>query len=151
MTRVVSSTGIATILNFGSTYAKQLGYSKITVGYVMMCLFILSMLAKPLVGAVVDKFHVKKYLFLVFICTTGVSAYFFMFVPRLPLETSVRLHCDADSTTVRLSSSYSGGGGGGKKMPYCDQKLLEGNDGERLVNCKVFRRRFFKKRFIFVH
>jgi len=125
--------GIATILSYGSTYAKQLGYSKITVGYMMMCLFIMSMLVKPIVGAIVDKFPVKKYIFLTFICTTGVSAFFLMFVPRLSLETSVELDCDASVATVKVYHSIDG-----KKLSRCDKKRLMGENGEMLVNCKVF-------------
>jgi len=123
--------GIATILSFGSTYAKQLGYSKITVGYIMMSLFVISMLTKPVVGAIVDNFRVKKYMFLVFIFTTGISAFFLMFVSRLSLETSVELDCDVNITTVKIYFDHT------NKLSDCDQKILMGNNGERLVNCKV--------------
>lgn len=123
--------GLAAILSFGSTYAKQLGYSKITVGYIMMCLFILSMLTKPMIGAIVDKFHVKKYIFLVFICLTGISAFFLMRVPKLPLEYSMELHCNT-STTVKIYSENS------KKLSYCDQLRLMEESDEKLIKCKVF-------------
>ncbi|XP_008183665.1 major facilitator superfamily domain-containing protein 6-A isoform X1 [Acyrthosiphon pisum] len=123
---------IATILSFGSTYAKQLGYSKITVGYIMMSLFVISMLTKPAVGAIVDKFRVKKYMFLVFIFTTGVSAFFLMFVSRLSLETSVELDCNVNITTVKIYFDHT------NKLSDCDQKILMGNNGERLVNCKLY-------------
>lgn len=124
--------GIATILSYGSTYAKQLGYSKITVGYIMMCLFILSMLVKPVVGAVVDKFPAKKYIFLIFIFLTGVSAFFLMFVPRLSLETATELDCGPTSAVIKIYS------GENKKLSHCDKIRLMGENGERLVSCKVF-------------
>lgn len=119
-----------TINSFGSTYAKQLGYSKITVGYIMSCLCIVSMLTKPVVGAIVDKFRVKKYIFLVFIFSTGVSAFFFMSVPKLSIETSVGLYCDATTTVVRIRSDNS------KQLSNCDKKRLLENKSERLV-CQV--------------
>ncbi|XP_060834255.1 major facilitator superfamily domain-containing protein 6-A-like isoform X1 [Rhopalosiphum padi] len=122
---------IATILSFGSTYAKQLGYSKITVGYIMMSLFIISMLTKPVVGAIVDKFRVKKYMFIVFIFLTGISAFFLMFVSRLSLETSIELECDKNITNVKIYFDHT------NKLSDCDQKILMGNNGERLVNCKL--------------
>lgn len=124
--------GIATILSYGSTYAKQLGYSKITVGYMMMCLFILSMLVKPAVGAVVDKFPVKKYIFLIFIFLTGISAFFLMFVPRLSLKTLAELDCSSTSAIIKIYSHEN------KKLSRCDKIRLMGENGERLVNCKVF-------------
>lgn len=124
--------GIATILSYGSTYAKQLGYSKITVGYIMMCLFILSMLVKPVVGAIVDKFPVKKYIFLIFIFLTGISAFFLMFVPRLSLETFTELDCNTTTATIKIYSD------GTKTLSRCDKIRLMGENGERLVNCKVF-------------
>lgn len=122
--------GIATVLSFGSTYAKQLGYSKITVGYIMMCLFILSMLTKPIVGAVVDKFHIKKRIFLAFIFFTGMSAFLLMFVPELPLEYSTELDCNA-TTTVKIFTENT------KRLSYCDQIRLTRNNDEGMIKCQV--------------
>lgn len=132
--RYVFIPGIATILSYGSTYAKQLGYSKVTVGYIMMCLFILSMLVKLFVGAIVDKFPIKKYIFLTLIFTTGVSAFFLMYVPRLSLETSTELDCDASEATLKIYHSYDS-----KMLSRCDKKKLMQENSEMLVNCKVFR------------
>lgn len=122
--------GIATVLSFGSTYAKQLGYSKITVGYIMMCLFILSMLTKPIVGAIVDKFHIKKRIFLAFIFFTGTSAFLLMFVPELPLEYSTELDCNA-TTTVKIFTEDT------KRLSYCDQERLMRKNDEAMIKCQV--------------
>lgn len=122
--------GIVTINSFGSTYAKQLGYSKITVGYIMSCLCVLSMLTKPIVGAIVDKFRVKKHMLLFFIFSTGISAFFFMSVPRLSIETSVQLYCDATTMVVQIHSDKN------KQLSNCDKNRLMGYSGEKLV-CQV--------------
>lgn len=124
--------GLSPILNFGTTYTKQLGYSKLNIGYLMTCVGVLSMLTKPIVGAIVDKFRIKKHMFLVFIFLTGISAFFLMFVPSLSLEVSAELNCDTTATTLRIFSNDK------KKLSACDQERLVGNDNEKLDDCKVF-------------
>lgn len=119
--------GSATIINFGATYAKQLGYSQVTVAYIMMFLFILSMLTKPVVGAIVDKFHIKKYIFLVFIFTTGMSAFFLMFVPSLFIESSSELKCN--TTTMAIKVYFNG-----KKLS---------NNYDQTIDCKVYLTKIF--------
>lgn len=98
----------------------------------MMSLFIISMLTKPVVGAVVDKFRVKKYMFMVFIFSTGISAFFLMYVSRLSVETSIELNCGMNVTNVKIYFDHT------NKLSDCDQKILMGNNGESLVSCKVF-------------
>lgn len=126
-----SFSGTATVLNFGSTYAKSLGYSKITVGYIMMCLCILSMLTKPAIGAIVDKFHIKRYIFLVFILLTGISAFFLMRVPKLPLEYATEINCNT-TTIIKVHSEDS------RKLSHCDQKRLMSENDKGLISCEVF-------------
>lgn len=53
------------------TLAKQLGFSSVIVGYIYTVLPIIGMLAKPIFGAIADRFHRQKKLFLFF----QVSAY----------------------------------------------------------------------------
>lgn len=124
--------GIVLILGYGSTYAKQLGYSKITVAYITTCLFFVSMLTKPIIGALVDKLRIKKYIFVGFIFLTGTSAFFLMFVPKLTIETGSELYCGTSKTTIKIYSNDS------NKLSICDQERLTDDHGDRLVNCKVF-------------
>lgn len=96
----------------------------------MVCLFILSMLTKPAVGAIVDKFHVKRHMFLVFIFFTGASAFLLMFVPKLPLEYVTELDCST-TATIRIYVNDS------KKHSDCDEiRLMAINDTD-LINCQV--------------
>lgn len=48
------------------TLAKQLGFSSVIVGYIYTVLPIIGMLAKPIFGAIADRFHRQKKLFLFF-------------------------------------------------------------------------------------
>lgn len=131
-TTVNSFSGTVSIISFGTTYAKQLGYSKVTVGYVMTCLFVLSMLTKPVVGAICDKFSIKRFMFLSFILLSGISSALFMLVPQRALETSAELHCDLTTAAIKIYSDDK------KKLSVCDRKRLTRIHDDRLVDCKVF-------------
>lgn len=79
--------------SFLPTIAKQLGYSTAVFGAVYCILPILSLIVKPIVGAIVDQFRVKKTIFLTFILLSGLTGFSLMFVPEIPLETSAEFSC----------------------------------------------------------
>lgn len=83
--------------SFLPTIAKQLGYSTFVVGIVYSILPILSLIAKPIVGAVVDQFQVKRTMFLVFIFLSGLSAFSLMYVPEIHLDTNAELDCNTET------------------------------------------------------
>lgn len=85
--------GVAPMTTFLPTIAKQLGYSTIVVGTIYSILPILSLIIKPIVGAIVDQFRVKKLIFLTFILLSGLTAFSLMFVPELPFNTTVEFNC----------------------------------------------------------
>jgi len=89
------------LTNFLPTIAKQLGYSTIVVGTIYSILPILSLLIKPIIGAIVDQFRVKKLIFLTFILLSGLTAFSFMFVPEIPLGPTVELNCH-DATYMNV-------------------------------------------------
>lgn len=117
------------IYSFGTAYAVQLGYSIMHIGSIMSFLSILSMLTKPIVGAIVDKFRIKNSIFLVFIFLTGISAFLLAFVPNLSTDTSVELNCNETTTLAKIYLNSR------KKFAFCDQIRLIQNKGEM---CKVF-------------
>ncbi|KAL5233970.1 hypothetical protein ACI65C_001380 [Semiaphis heraclei] len=81
--------------SFLPTIAKQLGYSTVVVGTIYSILPILSLIIKPIIGAIVDQFRVKKLIFLTFILLSGLTAFSLMFVPSIPLDSSVELNCNS--------------------------------------------------------
>lgn len=81
--------------SFLPTIAKQLGYSTVVVGTIYSILPILSLIIKPIIGAIVDQFRVKKLIFLTFILLSGLTAFSLMFVPSMPLDSSVELNCNS--------------------------------------------------------
>lgn len=67
-------------------YAKQLGFSSVVVGTVYSILPITGMLAKPLFGALADRFRMQKLLFLCFQIITMIAYFSIQFVPEVPTE-----------------------------------------------------------------
>lgn len=108
--------GIASIVGFSPTIAKQMGYSPMLVGYIYTYLSILSFLVKPITGIIVDKFRVKRIMFLAFILTCGLTAMVLHFIQRLPTEAAAILSCN--TTTVLDVCSNSVG-----QLPECDESL----------------------------
>ncbi|CAI6371703.1 unnamed protein product [Macrosiphum euphorbiae] len=94
---------LAPIAGFLPTIARQLGYSMTTYGAAMTFMSMISMVVVPLSGVIVDKFRIKKKLFLVSIFGIGVVSILFLFVPKVPLELAkIELKCDAQTTTMTV-------------------------------------------------
>jgi len=90
---------MAPTIGFLPTIARQLGYSLTTYGVTMMFMSVVSTILVPLSGIIVDKFRIKKKLFLVAIFGTGVVSLLFLFVPKVPLDVDTNeLKCDAKTT-----------------------------------------------------
>jgi len=86
-------------VGFLPTIARQLGYSLTTYGVTMTFMSVVSTILVPLSGIIVDKFRIKKILFLVVILGIGVVSLLFLFVPKVPLDVdTTELKCDAETT-----------------------------------------------------
>lgn len=123
--------GVAPMTSFLPTIAKQLGYNTIVVGVIYGILPILSLIIKPIVGAIVDQFRVKKNIFLTFILLSGLTAFSLMFVPEIPLETTAELSCNAVTylnVCTEDNSSLSN---------KCDVERLLNHNSDDFVGCEV--------------
>lgn len=96
----------APLVPFLPTYAKQLGFSSVIVGTIYMVLPVAGMLAKPLFGAVADRFRLQKTLFLVFQMVTLATFFVIQFVPEIPTQSAVQLDCGAESI-MRICSTVT--------------------------------------------
>lgn len=124
--------GVAPILSFLPTVAKQLGYSTIVVGTIYCILPILSLITKPIVGAIVDQLRVKKILFLTFILITALTSFSLMFIPEIPLESTAELNCH-ELTYLNVCPED-------KSMSKCDIERVHeriSKKSEDLVTCEV--------------
>ncbi|XP_014243816.1 major facilitator superfamily domain-containing protein 6 isoform X2 [Cimex lectularius] len=99
--------GQAPVVPFLPTFAKQLGFSTVTVGTIYTFLPIMGMLAKPSMGAFADKFHCQKALFISFILSIIVAFFVIPWIPSLPFETKSEIHCDSESD-LKLCSDNLG-------------------------------------------
>lgn len=114
------------------TIARQLGYSITTYGSTMTAMSIISTIWIPLSGMVIDKFRITKIFFITTIFGVGLMAVLFMFVPKVPLDSVVEFHCDANTTDFTVYSEK-------------DQRITRTNDeisvirpsDDDLITCKV--------------
>jgi len=116
--------------SFLPTIAKQLGYSTVVVGTIYSILPILTLIIRPIVGAIVDKFCVKKTVFLTFILLTGLTAFALMFVPEIPLETTAELYCN-DVTYLNVCAKEN------SSLSKCDSKRVMELHDKRYIKCEV--------------
>ncbi|RZF39839.1 hypothetical protein LSTR_LSTR000487 [Laodelphax striatellus] len=94
--------GLAPMLLFTSTYAKQLGFSAFTVGSILTLMPIIGMIGKLVIGALSDKLQAHKQIALVLLTMSIASYYSMMYIP--PIENDELLseiHCE--SSTKQLS------------------------------------------------
>ncbi|PNF21627.1 hypothetical protein B7P43_G11266 [Cryptotermes secundus] len=99
--------GTAPIVPFLPIYARQLGFSSVIVGTIYTVLPITGMLAKPLFGAIADRYQLQKLLFLAFQIITAISFFVIQFIPEIHTESKsspTTLDCDA-FTYFKICSS----------------------------------------------
>lgn len=86
--------GFAPIHGFLPTQARQLGYSVTTFGAVMTIMSMISTVVVPLCGIAAERFYKRKLFYFVSVLLVGLSSFLFVFVPKVPLKTVVKLQCD---------------------------------------------------------
>lgn len=81
----------------------------------------------PIAGILVDRFHVKKILFVSGIFGMGLVSFLFMFVPKVPVDSAVELKCDSKTIfTVPADKGF-------KSL----NTTFVGHDIDELITCKV--------------
>lgn len=110
--------GISSVVGFAPTIAKQLGYSPTIVGSLFTYLSFIAFIVKPILGVIVDKFPVKKLVFLTFILGSGFSAFALNYIGRVPTQKSVNLSCNKTTSLDFRSQNDS-------FMPKFDDKQLK--------------------------
>jgi MFS-type transporter involved in bile tolerance (Atg22 family) len=92
--------GTAPIVPFLPIYARQLGFSSVIVGIIYTVLPITGMLAKPIFGAIADRYQLQKILFLAFQIVTAVSFFVIQFIPEIQTDSTAPLAMlDCDTLT----------------------------------------------------
>jgi MFS family permease len=122
--------GTAPVVPFLPVYARQLGFSGVIVGMIYTVLPITGMLAKPIFGAVADRYKLQKTLFLTFQVITAISFFVIQFIPEIPtgVARSAVLDCDF-LTYFRLCSN---------DIDSCAAtRLLAGTSSNATISCEV--------------
>jgi len=99
--------GTAPVVPFLPVYARQLGFSSVIVGMIYTVLPITGMLAKPIFGAIADRYRLQKILFLAFQIITAISFFVIQFIPEIQTDSTARsavLDCDV-ATYFRFCSN----------------------------------------------
>lgn len=91
-------------------YARQLGFSTFVVGIIYSILPILGLIAKPLFGAIADRYQRHKAMFISFIALTIISFYAINFIKPIPKQTQIEFHCNDDFSSLKFCQ---------RKPDYC--------------------------------
>ncbi|XP_039279064.1 major facilitator superfamily domain-containing protein 6-A isoform X2 [Nilaparvata lugens] len=89
------------MLLFTSTYAKQLGFSALTVGSVFTLMPVVGMIGKLVVGALSDKLQAHKQIVIVLLTISITCYYSMMYIPPIQKELLSEIYCDS-STNISL-------------------------------------------------
>lgn len=89
---------------------------------------------KPIFGVIVDKYRVKRVLFLTFVLLCGLTAFALNLVQKIPKETAVDLRCDA-TTTLNIFNNNNNN----SQLSQYDENLITmlEKSSESLETCKV--------------
>lgn len=102
-----------------------------TVGFFYTYLSILAFLAKPISGIIVDKFPVKKIMFITVVGLCGLSGFSLLFVQRLPTRSVANFDCDRIPLLNVCSSNDS-------RLAQCNENIYKRlRKNTKTVNCQV--------------
>ncbi|KAH1008249.1 major facilitator superfamily domain-containing protein 6 [Dendroctonus ponderosae] len=96
--------GTGPIVPFLSVYARQLGFSSVVVGLIYTILPVSGMIAKPTFGAISDRFHCQKKIFLIAQLLTAVAFLAIYFSPKITMENHVEFNCNSSTAAVFLNT-----------------------------------------------
>lgn len=89
------------------TYAKQLGFSTVIVGTLYTILPVAGMIAKPLFGALADRWKWHKQFFLTFLALTGILFFGIKFIPETSFEEGPGSSLDCGAETLIRSCGHT--------------------------------------------
>ncbi|CAI6357550.1 unnamed protein product [Macrosiphum euphorbiae] len=125
-------------IGFMPTIARQLGYSITTYGATMMFMSVVSTILVPMSGVMVDRFRIKKTLFLVVIFGTGVVSICFLFVPKAPVEAAMtELKCDSETTTMTVLNENNNKNNLQPTSNVTYYTVANHTGGDELITCKL--------------
>lgn len=123
--------GMAPVVPFMPTFARQLGFSATVVGSIYTVLPIAGMLMKPIFGAIADRFQRQKMLFMLFQLLTVVSFFCILFIPAIPQHSTVTFNCNDGAADLKYCKDEI------LKADVCLADIIEGSDANSTLRCKL--------------
>lgn len=90
-----------------SSYARQLGFSSVIVGFIYTILPISGMLAKPLFGTIADRFRCQKILFLIAQLLAAGAFLAIFYSPKIEMDRQVHFECHNNNPTFNSLTESS--------------------------------------------
>lgn len=131
-------TGIASSITFGSTIAKQIGYSAVTVGLMYTCFPLLGLFAKILCGALADKCKLRKLCFFVAVLVCLLCSFIMIFIPTVSPAKRAYLLCHDLSYINSCNDMVAGA--------RIDAYMS--TDPKTAIRCEVFEMFFFIRKWV---
>lgn len=122
----------APVIPFLPVLARQLGFSGTVVGIIYTILPICGMLAKPLMGAIADRFRLKKTLFIIFQVLTALALLPINHIPAVPRQSHAHFACDRGAAVFDTSSNNSA-----PRVDKCVVERLKVEKGEGELRCEA--------------
>lgn len=99
--------GTGPVTPYMSSYARQLGFSSVIVGFIYTILPISGMLAKPFFGSIADRFRCQKFLFLAAQLLTAAAFLGVLYSPKVDVSRQVQLSCYKNVPVLSTNSTIS--------------------------------------------
>ncbi|KAG5895122.1 hypothetical protein JTB14_008559 [Gonioctena quinquepunctata] len=119
--------GTGPVVPFLSSYARQLGFSSVVVGFVYTILPVSGMLAKPLFGSISDRFHCQKLLFLIAQLLTAAAFLSIFYSPKIEIDRRAHFSCYDNTAAFDANTSET--------LNNCSISQLQ--DDNTLDKCKM--------------
>lgn len=119
--------GTAPVVPFVPVFAKQLGYSASVVGLIYFVLPVVGMIAKPLFGAIGDRYHKQKFLFLLFQFLTIIAFCSILLIPAVPAQSE--FHCHEGESLLKFCPQ--------EEMNNCTLNTVIDNPSNTTFQCRM--------------
>ncbi|XP_066250282.1 major facilitator superfamily domain-containing protein 6 [Euwallacea similis] len=93
--------GTGPVTPYLSTYSRQLGFSSTVVGVIYTILPLSGMIAKPIAGAIADRFHCQKYFFLFTQLLTAAAFMSILYSPKIGVRETADFSCTRQNVSFQ--------------------------------------------------
>ncbi|XP_039278989.1 uncharacterized protein LOC120348748 [Nilaparvata lugens] len=125
--------GVAPMLLFTNTFAKQLGFSALTVGSIFTSMQIARVIGKLVFGALTDKLQAHKQIALLLLTISTVSFFLMMYIPPLQKEIFSEIYCGSSmNISLKVCSSKDF-----NKKSTCDSEATDFNFASSSIGCQM--------------